>query len=198
MWSRAVTSGRQRVDKQGAVPDINNSHFMLDQPWRREQQYWRYLANALASSPWTDSTRKSFRTSSGTTPCVSTLCLPDITACGQISQAFLPCICILQVNKCWRWERSGKPPSASHVCLRNAVPQQEELHACKWQGFAGATSLWLVINQRLLLRCHPLPCTLHIIPYTAEVSLLSHHLTFTGQGPGNVLELKGSLHLPWE
>ena len=31
MWSHAVTSGRQRVDKQGVVPDINNSHFMLDQ-----------------------------------------------------------------------------------------------------------------------------------------------------------------------
>jgi len=34
-----VTSGRQRVDKQGAVPDINNSRFMLDQPWRHEQWY---------------------------------------------------------------------------------------------------------------------------------------------------------------
>ena len=40
--------------------------------------------------------RKSFKTSSGTTPCVATLCLPDITACDQISQAF--CICILQAK----------------------------------------------------------------------------------------------------
>ena len=39
IWSHAATSGRQRVDKQGAVPDINNSHFMLDQPWHHEQQY---------------------------------------------------------------------------------------------------------------------------------------------------------------
>ena len=84
---------------------------MLDQPWRHEQWYWRYLANALASSPQINSTRKNFKTSSGTAPCVFTLCLPDITACDQISQAFLLRICILQANKYWRWERSGKPPS---------------------------------------------------------------------------------------
>ena len=55
------------------------------------------------------------------------MCLPSvyITACDRISQAFLLHICILQVNKYWRWERSGNPPSASFVCLRNAVPQQE-------------------------------------------------------------------------
>ena len=79
IWLHAVTSGRQRVDKQGAVPDINN--FMLDQLWHREQWHWQYLANVVASSPQTDGTRKSFKTSSGTTPCVSTLCLPDITTC---------------------------------------------------------------------------------------------------------------------
>jgi len=46
---------------------------------------------------------------SGTAPCLSTLCLPDVTACDQISQAFSLCICILQANKYWnkylRWER---------------------------------------------------------------------------------------------
>jgi len=69
--------------------------------------------------------RKSFRTSSSSASCVSTLCLTDITACDRISKAFLLHICILQVNKYWRWEWSGKPPSASLVCLHNAVSQQE-------------------------------------------------------------------------
>ena len=32
MWSHAVTSGRQRVDKQGAVPNINNSILCLTNP----------------------------------------------------------------------------------------------------------------------------------------------------------------------
>jgi len=39
--------------------------------------------------------------SSGTTPGVSTLCLPDVTACDQISQAFPLRICILQAIKYW-------------------------------------------------------------------------------------------------
>jgi len=92
IWSHAVTSGRQRVDKQGAVPDINNSCFMLDQPWRHEQWYWHYLANALASSPPTDSTRKK-ELQDFVRHCplcvyrVSTLCLIEVTACDWISQA---------------------------------------------------------------------------------------------------------------
>ena len=41
----------------------------------------------------------------GTAPCVSTLCLPDVTARDQISQAFPLRIDILQAIKYWRWER---------------------------------------------------------------------------------------------
>ena len=44
---------------------------------------------------------------SGITPCVSTLCLPNITTRDQISQAFPLRICILQAIKYWRWERLG-------------------------------------------------------------------------------------------
>ena len=40
-------------------------------------------------------------------PCVSTLCLPDVTARDQISHAFPVYICILQVIKYWRWEQPG-------------------------------------------------------------------------------------------
>jgi len=39
--------------------------------------------------------------------CMSTLCLPDDTACDKISRALSLCICILQVIKDWRWERPG-------------------------------------------------------------------------------------------
>ena len=39
---------------------------------------------------------------SGTASRVSTLCLPDVTAHDQVSQAFPLCICILQAIKYWR------------------------------------------------------------------------------------------------
>ena len=39
-----------------------------------------------------------------TTPCVSTLSLPDVIAQDQISQTFPCLICILQTIKCWWWE----------------------------------------------------------------------------------------------
>ena len=42
--------------------------------------------------------------SSGTTLHVSALCLPHVTACDQISQAFPLCNGILQEIKDWRWE----------------------------------------------------------------------------------------------
>jgi len=44
---------------------------------------------------------------SGSTPRVFTLCLPDIAAHDQISQAFPLRICILQEFKYWRWEQPG-------------------------------------------------------------------------------------------
>jgi len=44
---------------------------------------------------------------SGTTFHESTLCLPDVTAHDQISQAFLLCSCISQAIKDWRWEQPG-------------------------------------------------------------------------------------------
>ena len=47
----------------------------------------------------------------GTAPCVSTICLPDVIARDQISQAFSLRICILQAIKYWRWERPGNEAS---------------------------------------------------------------------------------------
>ena len=56
---------------------------------------------------------------SGTAPCLSTLCLPDVTACDQVSQAFPLCICILQANKYWnkywRWEIKFEVQQTRHV-----------------------------------------------------------------------------------
>jgi len=59
------------------VPDSNNSRFMSI-PSVNNEHYWHCLANTLASSPWTDSTRNGSETLCH--PHVSTLCLPDITA----------------------------------------------------------------------------------------------------------------------
>ena len=36
--SRAVTSGRQKVDTRGAVPDSSNCRFVLNRPWRYERR----------------------------------------------------------------------------------------------------------------------------------------------------------------
>jgi len=40
----------------------------------------------------------------GSSLCVSTICLPDITTHDQISQAFPLHICLLQPITYWRWE----------------------------------------------------------------------------------------------
>ena len=52
---------------------------------------------------------------SGTTPCVSTLCLPDVTACGEFSQTSPLCICILQAIKI---SCGNKSNHSLHVCQR--------------------------------------------------------------------------------
>ena len=74
-----------------------------------DKRYWHCLADALASSIWTDSTRYMTiglqDSLSGTAPCMSTLSLPDVTTRDQISQAFLLHICIQLTIKYWRWEQ---------------------------------------------------------------------------------------------
>jgi len=56
--------------------DCNNSHFALNNPCRMSNgQYWCCFANALASSPWTSSTRKWFEILHQTPPHV---CLPYV------------------------------------------------------------------------------------------------------------------------
>jgi len=64
--------------------------------------------NTLGLQPCGKLYKKGFRDpSSGTATHVSTICLPDVTTHGQISQAFLLCIWILQVIKYWGWEWPG-------------------------------------------------------------------------------------------
>jgi len=77
--SHPVKSGRQMVDTRGAVPDSSNCRFVSNCPWRYERQMVLW---GLQDS------------SSGTTPRVSTFCLPDVTTCDQISQAFPLRICM--------------------------------------------------------------------------------------------------------
>ena len=101
-----VTSCRQRVDTQGAVPDHNNSHFTSTSPLALQPT--NCLVNTLGLQPCNRPYKKGFRDPSpGTTPHMSTICLPDVGAHGQISQSFPLCICILQVIKYWKWEWPG-------------------------------------------------------------------------------------------
>ena len=58
---------------------------------------------------------------SSTAPCVSTLCLPDITTHRQISQAFPLCICMLQAIKDWRQRLPGNDVRQSTQCI--GLPQ---------------------------------------------------------------------------
>jgi len=69
----------------------------------------------------------------GTVPCVSTLCLPDVTTCDQVSQAFLPRTCILQVIKHWRWEGPGKEANVQETeeATREG-PMKRTLYGVKW------------------------------------------------------------------
>ena len=52
---------------------------------------------------------------SDTTPLASTLCLPDVTACGQVSQASPFHICILQAIKYCGCEWPGNEASCSRL-----------------------------------------------------------------------------------
>ena len=38
IWSCAVTSGRQKVDTRGAVPDSSNCRFVSNRPWYYERR----------------------------------------------------------------------------------------------------------------------------------------------------------------
>jgi len=70
--SRAVTSGRQKVDTRGWCPTvvIFVSPGAMNDGW-----YWHCLTNALASIPRTDSTTKGFQI-----PCraLPPVCLPSV------------------------------------------------------------------------------------------------------------------------
>ena len=93
IWSHVGMSGRQAVDTWGVVPDHNNSCFTLTHCWCHKQQCCCCLKNFLASSLRTDTTWKGFDILCWAwPPCVSTVCLPKVTAHYQISQAFFPSV----------------------------------------------------------------------------------------------------------
>jgi len=63
--------------------------------------------------------------------CVSTICLPDVIARDQISQAFPLHIYILKAIKYWRWERPRNKatyPAYIQKCLYWNSPQQSFYH----------------------------------------------------------------------
>ena len=77
IWSRALTSGRQMVDTQGAVPNRYNTSLASICPQRCEKQIVSIvcLANALTYSLWTDSTRQDVQILRWAPPSV---CLPYV------------------------------------------------------------------------------------------------------------------------
>ena len=76
-WSRAMTSGRQVVDTQKAVPNRYNTCFASICPRRCEQRTVLIvcLVNALTSSLWTDSTRHNVEILHWAPP---SMCLPCV------------------------------------------------------------------------------------------------------------------------
>ena len=102
IWSRAVTSGRQKVDTQGVVPGEESQSLLCT------IRAGRQSINEAASILFIVYNARDGSTELlwlGTTFHESTLCLPDVTTHDQISQAFSLCICILQAIKDWRWEQ---------------------------------------------------------------------------------------------
>ena len=105
IWSHAVASRRQRVDKQGGGPtSIPVLHWPIPSIMN-DERYWCCLVSTLVFSSRTETTRAS-RPFIGERP-PSILCLPDIMTHDQTSQAFPLIICILQVLKELRWEWPG-------------------------------------------------------------------------------------------
>lgn len=50
----------------------------------------------------------------------STLCLPEIMTCDEISQAFRLHICLLKVIKYWKWQKSGNEAKGS-IMIRKII-----------------------------------------------------------------------------
>ena len=88
-------------------------------------QQWKMLCiwrtKPCRTQPSDDSTRKELRFFIGHCSCVSTLCLPDATACDQISQASPLRIYRLQVIKDSRWEWPGDEASVAHSAAKPAL-----------------------------------------------------------------------------
>ena len=85
------------VDTQGAVPDSSDRRFVSNRPWCYERRMVFDTALLMLWPPALGQIvqERSSRVLVGTTPRVSTFCLPDVTARDQISQAFPLRICIL-------------------------------------------------------------------------------------------------------
>jgi len=87
IWSHAVMSGRQRVDTQGVVPDEVLRLFLscTISPRAGGQSTSKVVSISLFTTPGL--VQHEMGIIYVAAPCLLTLCLPDVTACDQISQA---------------------------------------------------------------------------------------------------------------
>jgi len=67
--------------------------------------------------------------------------LSDITTRDQISQAFPPSICILEVIKYWRWERPGNE-ATSGLGMRLPLPLSSSAHPFQCYLYSSITCLY--------------------------------------------------------
>ena len=90
IWSRVMSSSRHKVDTRGAVPNEESQRPVLYCPsngWISERLQGRRSIRSLFTTPGTDQHETGIL-KVGHRPRVSTICLPDVIACDQISQAF--------------------------------------------------------------------------------------------------------------
>ena len=120
---RPLRSGQ---DTWRVVPNEESRHPVLYCPskgWMSERSQGRRSISFVVHNTRDGSTRNTYYKRLGTAPQVSTICLSEVIACDQISQAvptasisLLPYF-ILEAMKYWRWERPGNEASCNHCSL---------------------------------------------------------------------------------
>ena len=91
-----------------------------------------------------------------TAPCVSTLCVHDITACDQMSQVIPLYICILQAIKYWRWEWPGNKPRCNQgwICVdccghKCWCPTSSTSHYSNWVVVSFPKSVLILVSKSI-------------------------------------------------
>ena len=145
IWSHAVTSSRQRVDR---CPTIINSVLC----WTvlsavNCEQYWHCHANPPASSHWTDNRNKSFKFFHQAPPsmCLPSVCLtkPHMTKSPRPSPSvFAYCKLsdlILEMGMAWKWGYRLHAPFCNNKIYSHCSHQQSHksanavcVHAWAW------------------------------------------------------------------